>query len=59
MLHARARILYFDIREGVRAALVPDQQRVALRVITRTFCALQNFHLPTVGILPMSCRNAL
>src|SRR5262245_18570362 len=35
VLHARRRILDVEVRERVRAALIADEQRVALRVVAR------------------------
>jgi hypothetical protein len=35
VLHARRRVLHLDVRERVRAALVAQQQRIALRVVAR------------------------
>ena len=53
MLHARCRILDFDVRESVRTALVADQQRVALRVVARTSGVLQDLHHAAVRVLSM------
>src|SRR5438270_5008243 len=43
----------------MRAALVADQKRVTLRVISRSLSALQNLYLATVRVLPMSSGDAL
>src|SRR5262249_13064718 len=43
----------------MRAALVTDQKRVALGVIARTLRTLKDLHLPSVGILPMTCGDSL
>src|SRR5882672_6861459 len=41
VLDARGTVARFDVRERVRAALVAEQQRVALRVIARAMCSRQ------------------
>ncbi len=53
------RILHFDVREGVGAALVADQQRIALRVIARVGCVLENFHLAAIGVLAVPGGDSL
>src|SRR5215469_11314972 len=59
MLHARRRVLHFDVGEGVRAALVSDQQRVTLRVVARAGCALQDLYLSAIGVLTATGGDAL
>src|SRR5246127_3011139 len=49
MLHARAGVLHFDIRESMRATFIADQQRIALCVIACPSSALLNFHLATIS----------
>src|SRR5262245_16971840 len=52
-------VLDIEIRECVGAALIADEQRAALRVVTRTASAFPNPHDHAVSILAMSCRCAL
>src|SRR5580658_10424366 len=59
VLHLRRGVLHLDVRKGVRAALVADQQRVALRVVTRAGCTLLDFHQAAIGVLPVARRDAL
>src|SRR5947209_8318518 len=59
MLHAGAGILYLDVRKGVRAALVADQERVALRVIACAMSSLQDLYLPAIGVLSEAGGDAL
>ena len=59
VLHARRRILHFDIRERVRAALVADQQRIALGVVPRARGVLHDLHLAAVGVLAVAGGDAL
>src|SRR5260370_33734090 len=59
MLHPRRGVLHFDVGKGVRAALVADQQRVALRVVTRSPSAFQNLHYATISVLTMSRGDSL
>ncbi len=59
VLDARRRVLHFQVGERVRAALVAQQHRVALRIVARTRCALQNLHRAAIGVLPVAGRNAL
>src|SRR5688572_31468154 len=42
VLDLRAGVADLEVREGVSAALVADEQRVALRVVARTFGLLRN-----------------
>src|SRR5262249_43451992 len=42
---------HFDVGERVRAALVADEQRVALRVVAAVFSALQDLDQAAIGIL--------
>ena len=50
MFHDGRFVLAFDVREGVGAAAVADQQRVALGKVTRTFCTRAEFHQAAVGV---------
>src|SRR5262249_895993 len=51
-------VLDLEIREGVRAALVADQQRVALRVVARAAGAFRDLHQPAIRVLSMPGRDA-
>ena len=55
---ARDGVLHFDVRERVRAALVAQQQRIALRVVARARGALQDLHQAAIGVLPVAGGNA-
>src|SRR5207237_8167665 len=59
VLHAVAGIAHVNVRERMRTALVADQERIALRVITSASRAFQNLDLPTFRVQPVSSRNAL
>src|SRR5581483_512024 len=59
VLHPRGRIPDFNVGEGVRAALVADQQGIALCVVTGARRTLQDLYLPAVRILTVTSRNAL
>ena len=59
MLHLRRRVLHFQVRERVRAALVAQQQRIALRVVARAGGRFQNLHAAAIGVLPVARGNAL
>jgi hypothetical protein len=58
MLHAGGRVPHLDIWERMGATLIADQERVALRVVPRTGCALHDLHLASIGVLAMTGRNA-
>ena len=59
MLDARRRVLDLHVRERVRAALIADQQRIALRVVARAGRALGNLHQAAIGVLAVAGRDAL
>src|ERR1700730_2971013 len=59
VLHARRRVLHLDVREGMGAALITDEKRVALGVVACSPGVLQYLHLPSVGVLPVACRDTL
>jgi len=43
-----------DVRKVMRAALIANQQRIALRVVASARRALHDLHHPAVRILPVS-----
>src|SRR5688500_14950698 len=51
VLHLRGRVQHLDVGEGVRAALVAEQQRVALRVVARVLRVLADADEAAVGVL--------
>src|SRR6267143_4779373 len=51
VLHDRRAVAHVDVGEGVGAALVPDEHRVALRIIPRPLGALQDLHQAAVRVL--------
>ncbi len=55
----RRAILYLDVREGVGAASIADQHRVALRVIARAFGLGCDPHQSAVAVVGLAGRNAL
>src|SRR3990172_1770590 len=59
VLDASGRVPDLEIREGVRAAPVAEEQRVALRVVARPDRALRNPYEPAIGVLAVPGRNAL
>src|SRR5215469_5572289 len=59
VLHARARVPDLDVREGVSAALIADQERIALRVVAGAGCALQDLHAAAVRVLAVAGGDAL
>src|SRR5216684_2259873 len=58
MFHAGARVPHLDVRESVGTALVADQQRVALRIVARPGGTLHDLHLPSIGVLAVTGRDA-
>ncbi len=58
MLHARCRILHFDVRKRVSPALVADQQGIALRIISRPGRALHDGDLAAIGVLAVARGDA-
>src|SRR3569623_1470394 len=53
------RVLHLDVRKRVRAALVAEQQRIALGVIARAGRTLQFLHEAAIGVLAVAGRDAL
>src|SRR5438552_6793728 len=58
MLNSRGGVLDFKVWKCVGAAFVADQKRVALRVVTSIFSALQNLHHSAIRILSVAGRNS-
>src|SRR3989441_2089859 len=58
VLDASRRVLYLDVREGVRAAFVAAQQRVALREVARVGGARLDFHLAAIAVLAVAGGDA-
>src|SRR5881394_442263 len=58
VLDARGAVARLDVRERVRAALRTEQQRIALRVVSRPVRRRQHLHEPAIGILPVPGRDA-
>src|SRR5512135_2739278 len=59
VLDLRARVAHLDVREGMRAAALAQQQRVALGVVARAFRPRQHLHQAAIGILAVAGRYAL
>src|SRR6266567_4694843 len=54
VFHVSRRVLDFDVRKRVCAALIANQQRVALGVIARPFRSFQYLHHASIGILSVA-----
>ena len=59
MFELRARILRLDIGNGMRAAVMADQQAVALRIIAGAFGLSMRRHLSAIGVLRFAGGDAL
>src|SRR5260370_1051087 len=59
VLDPRRGILHLDVGKGVRAALVADEQRVALREVAGVGRALQDFHQAPIAVLAVASGDAL
>src|SRR5438093_11492153 len=59
VLHPSRRVLHLDVRKRVRAALVPDQERIALRVVPGSTGTFENLHHPPVSVLAVTGGDAL
>src|SRR5688572_16893398 len=59
VLHLRGGILDVDVGEGVGAALVADQHRVALREVARVVGAAQDLDHAAIGVLTLAGGDAL
>ena len=53
-----ALIAALDIGHGMRAALIADQQGVALGEITRVARLGHDAHQPAIGVVGVTCRDA-
>src|SRR5262249_32591739 len=51
-------VFYFDIRGGMRSALVANEQRIALREIARVSRGFLNFHQPAIAVLAVTSGDA-
>src|SRR2546423_234357 len=58
VLDARGLVLHFDIRERVRATLVADEQRIALREVARVRRAWTDLHQAAIAVLPVPGGDA-
>src|SRR5205085_4444634 len=52
-------IAHVDVREGVCAAAIADQQRVALRIVARAFGSGRHVNEPAIALLAFARRDAL
>src|ERR1039458_1781877 len=59
VLHLRRRVAHFEIGERVRAALIAEQERIALRVITCTGGGFENLDAAAISVLSVSGRDTL
>src|SRR6185312_6318871 len=59
VLDDRAGVFHFHVREGVRAALLADQQAVALGVVARALGALLHFHQAAIAVGAAAGADAL
>src|SRR5260370_139547 len=59
IVDARARVLHFEVREGMRAGLIADQERITLRVGASAGRAFQDLAAAAVGILGVAGGDAL
>src|SRR5690606_7833967 len=59
VLDGGGRVLHLDVGEGVRAALLADQQAVALGVVARAVRAGGHLHQPAVAVLAAAGADAL
>ena len=56
MLDLRGGVLHLDIGEGMGAALVANQERIALREVARVRGALLDLHGAAIGVLPVAAE---
>src|SRR3546814_8036258 len=59
VFHRRRRLLDLDVRERVRAALLADQQRIALGVIARAMRRTLDLDQAAVAVLAATGADAL
>src|SRR5436190_3728958 len=52
VLHDRSAVAHVDIWKGVRSTFVPNQHRIALRIVPRALGALHDLHESAIGVLP-------
>src|SRR6185503_7712100 len=57
VLDTSGAVLDLQVRERVRAALIANEQRVALRVVARTTRALGDLDEASIGVLAVTRRN--
>lgn len=58
MLYLSGSVIYFNIRKGMGTATASEQQRVALRKITRSFGHWRHFYQSPVAVVRLSGTNA-
>src|SRR5687768_9815040 len=59
VLDDRVLVRHLDVREGVRAAAVPHEHGVALRVVARAVRLRQHLHLAAVRVVPLARADPL
>ena len=59
MLHMSSGVVDFYVWKCMGTALIPEQHRIALRVIPCLCCVPANLNKATISILPMPGRNSL
>ena len=59
MLELSGGVLCFDVGHGVGAALIADQQAIALREVARVFGAAVGGDLTAIGILAFARADTL
>ena len=58
MFDLRSFIAHLNIRYRMRATLIPDQKRIALREVTCTSSTRHNLDQPTISAVSVACGNA-
>ena len=58
VLDLRARVVHLNVRKSVRAALIADQKRIALREVARVVGVLQNADQAAIRVVAATRRNA-
>src|ERR1017187_10487503 len=59
VLNLRRRVAHFEISKRMRAALIAEQQGIALRVVTRAGGRLENLDAAAISVLSVSGRDTL
>src|SRR5215217_1736773 len=59
MLDGRGGVLDLDVGEGMRAAAIPDEHRIALGVVAGTGCLGQHLDQTPITVLPPARGNTL